>query len=199
MFVARDQHSGVCVQQSSNNNRGSKTVKTARETVALKFKKRPTKRSLNKRTLDSLQPPTEQNDKPTQSWVYDSQTPRLAVCVWSSGSRVWYWIGRHGREMIRFKLGSYPEISPEQARKLAALTSAKVASGVDPRADRRKHRGEFTLGELFDNYLEKHAKPKKASWKSDQQQFDRYCKTIKSRPLSSISYRNSSRGDLSVS
>jgi integrase len=155
-------------------------------TDVLKFKRQPTKRNLNKRTVASLTPPGEVHGKPAQEWIYDSETPRLAICCWSSGAKVWYWVGRCNGRMIRFKLGSFPEITPEQARKLAMKTSADVASGIDPRVDRQKRRGELTLAELFALYLERHAKAHKKTWKADEQQFNRYCQSLKGRPLSTI-------------
>jgi integrase len=156
----------------------------------IKFKKRPTKAKLTKRTVEALAPPAEIDGKPAQTWTYDSQTPRLAICTWSSGAKVWYWVGRgwDGR-MMRFKLGGFPEITPEQARKLAGKVSADVANGIDPREDRWRARKELTLGELFDRYLEEHAKLHKQerSWKDDEKQFRRYCGQLKSRALSTIS------------
>lgn len=157
------------------------------ETETLKFKRKPTKRRLTKRTVEALTPPPEVDGKPTQQWTYDATTPRLAICAWSSGSKVWYWVGRgpDGR-MLRFKLGSFPETPPELARKLAAKVSADIAHGIDPRHERWKARKELTLAELLEKYLEHHAKPHKKTWEDDQKQFNRYCSSLKSRSISTI-------------
>ncbi|MFH1918738.1 MAG: Arm DNA-binding domain-containing protein, partial [Planctomycetota bacterium] len=106
----------------------------------IRFKRQTIKRRLGKRIVEALTPPPEANGKPTRGWVYDTQTARLAVCVWSSGARVWYWVGRFDGRMLRMKLGTYPETTPEQARKLAGQASADVSAGRDPRADRRQAR-----------------------------------------------------------
>ena len=152
----------------------------------IKFKRKPVKRKLTKRAVESLAAPAPVDGKPQQSWIYDTATPRLAVCTWSSGARSWYWVGRYAGRMLRMKLGSYPEMTPEQARKLAGRVSANVAAGLDPRADRRQARTEMTLGEVFNRYLEDHAKPHKKTWWEDQAVFDRYCGALKARRLSTI-------------
>jgi integrase len=154
--------------------------------ATLKFKKKPEKARLNKRTIEGLTPPASVGGKPQQAWTYDSETPRLAICTWSSGARTWYWVGRCNGRMMRLKLGEFPEITPEHARKLASKTSADVANGIDARVERRRTREELTLGELFEQYLERHAKTHKRTWQDDEKQFRRYCDGLKGRPMSSI-------------
>jgi integrase len=153
----------------------------------VKFRSKPTKKNLTKRTILALEPPGQVNGKMVQSWVYDSKTPRLAICCWSSGSKVWYWVARFRRQIIRMNLGKFPEVTPEQARKLAAAASAKAVAGIDPRRERRQAREELTLAELFERYLDQYAKPKKKTWKNDDWTFNCYLGGIKSRPLSTIS------------
>lgn len=152
----------------------------------IKFRRKLTYRSLTKRVVSALEAPCEVGGKPQQTWTYDAKTPRLAICVWSSGSKVWYWVGRHAGRMIRMKIGTYPEVTPEQARKLAARVSADVSAGTDPRAERQQARGKLTLRELFDAYLEGHAKVHRKTWAEDQAQYDRYLKHWGGRKLSAI-------------
>jgi integrase len=157
-----------------------------RETI--KLKRRAEKKSLTKRTIEALPvPATEANGKAGMAWTYDIVTPRLAVCVYSTGARTWFWVGRGpDNRSMRFKLGEYPEIAPDQARKLAAKVSAGIANGIDPRHQKWRARREMTLAELFDRYLEDHAKAHKRTWEQDQAQFNRYCGNLKSRSASTI-------------
>jgi len=74
----------------------------------------------------------------------------------------------------------------EQARKEVARMTGELAQGGNPADDRRKARGETTVAELFDLYLENHAKPHKRTWKEDQWQFDRYLASWKVRKLSQV-------------
>lgn len=145
------------------------------------------KHRLNKRTIEGFELPPEKNGRTGQAWFYDESTARLAVCVWSTGKRVWYWVGRFGSQVIRYKLGDYPEISPAQAKKLAAKASRDVSEGIDPRDKRRALREELTLSQLFAKYLEQYSKIHKRTWLEDEQSFARYCGQIKSRRLSAIS------------
>ncbi|MBA2482616.1 MAG: recombinase XerD, partial [Planctomycetes bacterium] len=49
-----------------------------------------------------------------------------------------------------------------------------IAAGIDPQADKRELREEATLGDLFKDFLELHAKPRKRSWKEDEGLWNRY-------------------------
>jgi integrase len=154
----------------------------------IKLKRKPVRARLTKRTLEALAVPAAAEDgKPGQAWTYDTTTPRLAVCTWSTGARTWYWVGRgcDGR-MLRHKLGEYPEITPEQARKLAAKVSAGIANGLDPQQEKWRARREMLLGELLDVYLDRHAKPHKKTWERDRAIFELHLGDLKSRYLSSL-------------
>ena len=48
----------------------------------LKFKRQSKKVKLTKRTVEALKPPVETDGRPAHAWTYDSETPRLAICVW---------------------------------------------------------------------------------------------------------------------
>jgi integrase len=167
-----------------------KAMTAAPETI--KFKRLPEKRRLNKRTIEALAAPPflpgrdGKKPKPGQAWIYDDETPRLAICVWSTGVRTWYWIGGIKGKMMRYKLGKYPEMTPEQAKKAAGRISAKVAEDIDPRLERRRVREEVTLLGMFERFFDEHSKQHKRTWKHDEAMFDRYCGSIKSRTLSSI-------------
>jgi|TARA_B110000438_G_scaffold289647_1_gene324446 integrase len=69
---------------------------------------------------------------------------------------------------------------------MAAEINATIAKGDNPADAMRKFRKEPTLGELFSDYLERHAKIHKKSWVEDKQQFNRYMKKFSGRKLSSF-------------
>ena len=69
-------------------------------------------------------------------------------------------------------LGRFPDISVELARSIAIEVNATIskgkthAKGNNPAEAMRKFRGEPTLGDLFLDYLERHAKVHKShGWK----------------------------------
>ena len=93
--------------------------------------------------------------------------------------------GRTGRGPARIKLGAFPELSVENARKKAMTISANVAMGKPPLE--AASGDDTTLGAVFETYLEVHAKPHKRSWPQDQYIFDRHLSAWTHRPLSQIS------------
>jgi integrase len=154
----------------------------------IKFRQRSERKRLNKRTVEALKPPPANPDgTPAKVLVYDTQTPRLGMVVWSTGGKTWVWVGRgcDGR-MLKYKLGKYPEVSPEQARKLAGKVSAGIVNGLDPRQEKWRAKREMLLGELLEVYLERHARPHKKTWERDRAIFALHLGRLRSRYLSSL-------------
>lgn len=121
-----------------------------------------------------------------RTYYSDAKTPGLFLAVWDTGIKSFELYKRMGGRPTRLKIGRFPEITVEQARREVARMTGRIALGKDPAEDRRKARGETTIGELFDLYLENHAKPHKRSWKEDQAQYDRYLATWQVRKLSQL-------------
>ncbi len=68
----------------------------------------------------------------------------------------------------RITLGRYPDLSIEQARNKAIEINAAIVQGNNPNDKRRAERTEMTLNDLFREYMERHAKPHKKTWKADE-------------------------------
>jgi integrase len=119
-------------------------------------------------------------------YVYDQRTPGLALCVTAAGARTFYVYRRVDGRPQRVRVGRFPGLSIEQARRQAAQVNAAIARGEDPQAERRRRRVESTVGELFAHFLEAHAKLHKKSWRQDQDQYDLYLSDWKSRRLSAV-------------
>jgi integrase len=73
----------------------------------------------------------------------------------------------------RLTLGTYPSLSLASAREQAADMLRSVAHGADPAASKKGARKAETFAELADEYLERHAKQKKRSWRKDELAIDR--------------------------
>ena len=58
----------------------------------------------------------------------------------------------------KIKIGRFPEITVEQARKAAYRLINDITLGVNPKEKKVKKNNAVTLRELFDDFLEKHAK-----------------------------------------
>ena len=109
--------------------------------------------------------------------VHDTKTAGLTLRATAAGAKTFSLFRRvKGGEPFRVTLGRYGDggITIDQARRLAAAVNAKAAEGVNLAEARRAHRGERTFAELFTEYLERHAKLHKRSWKEDQQRFEQY-------------------------
>lgn len=143
-----------------------------------------TRFSFTRAAIVAVKPPTDQE----RLYVYDKRTPALALCVTTSGSRTFYVYRRiHGRP-VRVRLGRFPEMTIDQARKQAAVVLAEIARGNDPQEQKRALRRQCTLGELFDHYLETHAKVhcREKSWREDRRIFKKHLPVWHARRISTI-------------
>jgi integrase len=133
-----------------------------------------------KTAITELPPPSS-----GRVYHYDSKLAGLAVCVTKPGTKTFYVYRRvHGRP-VRYRLGQFPTMTVEQARKRAAAVLADIANNEDPQAARQAARAELTVGQMFDHWLE-YAKQHKKTWKEDQRLYANFVQSWKSRRLSSI-------------
>lgn len=102
-----------------------------------------------KTALSALEPRKDGNRRV----VYDTQIPKLALRVTKAGSKSFYVIKRTGDAMSWVRLGSFPEMSVEQARTEAALILGEFAAGANPAEARRAARGEPTFEIVFEQFL----------------------------------------------
>lgn len=117
---------------------------------------------------------------------YDQVINKLALRVTSTGTKSFYIVKRVGRDMVWFKLGVFPEMTVEQARREAEVTLGSFAGNENPAEIRRAIKGMPTLCEFFVEYGDRHG-VKKRSWRDDQQRFRDYLKQpLGSRKLSTI-------------
>lgn len=87
-------------------------------------------------------------------FVYDTATPGLAVQVTGTGAKTFYLYRKVNGKPERIRLGSFPAVTVEQARKLAAENLGTIAKGESPRAKKREQAAQaLTLGQVFDEYL----------------------------------------------
>jgi integrase len=146
-----------------------------------------TKLRLTKRSIESV--PSPAGDE--RIVIHDADVKGFSIRI-SRGARTFYlyrWI--NGRPQ-RLRLGCYPELTPEAARRLAEKMNGDVAEGKDLAADRRRKRqpdlADPALAALVSPTLEQHWKPNCRTWKEQERLFQRYTPSAwKSRPISMIS------------
>jgi integrase len=108
----------------------------------------PRKAAFTEARLHALKPPAE-----GRVYVYDSRTPGLALCMTAAGAKVFYRCGRVAGRYHRVRLGRWPAVTVEAARKAALQLGGQIAAGANPVAERRKDRQAATLAEGYEAYM----------------------------------------------
>ena len=105
---------------------------------------------------------------------HDAKTTGLQLRVTHTGIKTFSLYRRiKGGPPERVTLGRFPDMTIEQARKLAARVNSEIEEGSNPAEVKRAHKGEPTLAEFFKEYGERHGQKKK-SWSDDQQRYRDY-------------------------
>jgi integrase len=144
-----------------------------------------TKLNFIKKSLEVL---TAINNKTTT--YHDTQKKCLKLRVHPSGVKTFVLYRKINGKPERITIGHFPEVTIEQARRQVDALNSKIAEGINPNEEKKAMRSEITLGELFNQYLERHAKIYKKSWQEDQDQFNRHLANWKNKRLSLISKAN---------
>lgn len=111
----------------------------------------------------------------SRATYYDQDISKFALRVTAAGTKSFYIVKRVAGEMVWYKLGTFPEMTVEQARKAAEVTLGSFANQDNPAEVRRSVKGMPTFNEFFTEYGERHG-AKKLAWHDDQQRFRDYLK-----------------------
>jgi integrase len=123
------------------------------------------------RTISSLPCPSD-----GRAEYADTETSGLRLRISASGIKTFSLLRRvkHG-PMERVTLGRFPDdLKTEKARSEAARLNGVIAGGANPGEVKRAHKGEPTFSALFDEYMRRHAKLKKRTWREDEQKYRDY-------------------------
>lgn len=91
---------------------------------------------------------------------YDEKVQKLAVRITAAGSRTFYVVKRTDTGMAWLKLGLFPDMTVENARKAAEKVLGQFAQGSNPAEEKRTEKAAMTLGEAFDRYMREYASPR---------------------------------------
>ncbi|MFN7982484.1 MAG: tyrosine-type recombinase/integrase [Vicinamibacterales bacterium] len=97
----------------------------------------------------------------------DREVPGLALRVMPTGAKSWCVRYYHRDRLRRLTLGTTSAITLAQARDRARDELHAVSHGTDPASAKQAGRKVQTIGDLADLYIERWAKPRKRSWKAD--------------------------------
>ena len=114
------------------------------------------------RTVASLKPTPGKRVE-----YFDADVKGLALRVTENGAKTWTVLYRHRRRLRRLTLGSAKTVPLAKARERARDELYAASKGADPATEKQKDRRAQTIGDLADLYIEKWAKPRKRSWKMD--------------------------------
>jgi integrase len=118
---------------------------------------------------------------------HDAKTTGLQLRVTHAGVKTFSLFRRvKGGLPERMTLGRFPDMSIEQARKLAARVNSEIEEGSNPAEVKRALKGEPSVSTFFEEYEKRHG-VKKKSWGDDQQRFRDYLeKPLGVKKLSSV-------------
>ena len=122
-----------------------------------------------------------------RAYHYDSKTPGLGISVTDTGAKsfiVYRWIKGRGPE--RITLGRFPGMTVEEARRKAAKINGAIADGKNPADDIRARRGDWSLKQLFSEYLEQYAKLHTKTWAETDANFRRYLEPFAAKKISQL-------------
>lgn len=102
---------------------------------------------------------------------FDTNVKNLCVIVTDTGSKTFYVRKVIDGRSRRVRLGTFPDLSVENARKKALQVKAAIAEGDNPYELEKQKKEELSLNELFDVYFERHSIRHK---KPNTQRADRY-------------------------
>ncbi len=89
-------------------------------------------------------------------------TGSFGVRISPKNKRTWFMMYKtEAGKVKRFTLGTYPETSLKNARKLANDTMTKIHQGEDPMLDKQVHRAAPTVSDLWKEYQESQLRKKK--------------------------------------
>lgn len=108
----------------------------------------------------------------------------FGVSVLPSGKLSFFLLYRLNGQRKRIRFGTYPQTSLAAARSSATIARAKIAQGLDPLAEREEQRNAAraaadearrapTVAEFAGEYLERWAKPRKRTWRQDEDKLNR--------------------------
>lgn len=103
--------------------------------------------------------------------VWESNGKGFGLRISPGGRKSFIFMYRFDGTPRRITIGTYPALTLSEAHESHAKARQKLEKGIDPGVEsvkgKRTAREAYTVTELVDNYIERHAKRKKRSWKED--------------------------------
>lgn len=105
---------------------------------------------ITKSTVDKIQPPQDKS----QSFYRDDSLKGFALRITANGIKSFVVEKLINHKVRRITIGRYGELTVEQARKEAQKILGKIATGIDPIAERQQQKAQSVkLSEVFEAYI----------------------------------------------
>lgn len=121
---------------------------------------------------------------------HDTKENGLVIMVLPSGVKTFYLYKKVENKPIRMKIGRYPDLSIENARKEAQRLKSDIALGKNPQEEKKKFTNANIFQDLFEMYIERYAKIHKKTWKYDEKEINRLCVPIMNLKIKNITNAN---------
>ena len=115
-----------------------------------------------------------QAEKPSRDVRWDDQLPGFGIRVFPTGRKSFVLSYRSNSRKRLMALGTYGVLTLDQARGKARSLLGDVIDGRDPLQERQKEARGQKVKDLCTAYLERHAKPHKKTWKTDESRINNY-------------------------
>ncbi len=97
----------------------------------------------------------------TAHFLWDDAVPGLAVRLYPSGRKAFFLAYRANGRQRSITLGSFGELTLQEARTLALEMRGHIRRGADPIGERRARLDSPSVADLADRYMREHARAKK--------------------------------------
>jgi len=142
--------------------------------------------NFTKAALEQAQAPVGEK----RFYLHDERESGLVLQITSTGRKTFQLYKKHMGKPVRVTIGTFPDLTVEQARKKAREIKVSLNNGENPNDKLKQQRQEMTFAGLFEVYIDRHAKLKKRSWQADQEAFNRHLVTLGRKRLSTITRRD---------
>lgn len=143
----------------------------------------PNKINFTKKNLDALPLP----DAGKRQTYHDIKTPGLQVRITSTGNKAFLVRRRVNGAVENVTLGTYPAMTPEQARTAAQKVNGEIAKGASPTTQKKRAKlAARTLAEVLEEYIEARGNLKPSTVKDMRQALKEVCGEWLGKPLNKI-------------
>lgn len=120
---------------------------------------------------------------------HDTGVEGLVLLAYWTGAFTFFVYKKIDGKPVRLKVGKYPDMSIEGARKKALELLGSIARGEHPQPKAQQKTG-MSLGSVFDHYIDEYCKHHCTTWKATTDNFKRCFADWLERPVDTISHND---------